>query len=136
MNLVARSLLLSFPVAVFAQSTPPPPLTGEWDRKQLTPHFWAEGANFGDFNKDGKMDIVYGPYWWEGPDFSKRHAYSDDSKTSKIKANGNEETIPGFKGALSNENEYSKNFFAYSYDINSDGWSDIVILGFPGEQSW
>lgn len=136
MNLVSRSLLLSFPVAVFAQSTPPPPLTGEWDRKQLTPHFWAEGANFGDFNKDGKMDIVYGPYWWEGPDFSKRHTYSDDSKTSKIKANGAEETIPGFKGALSNENEYSKNFLAYSYDVNSDGWTDIVILGFPGEQSW
>lgn len=136
MNLVSRSLLLSFPVAVFAQSTPPPPLTGEWDRKQLTPHFWAEGANFGDFNKDSKMDIVYGPYWWEGPDFSKRHTYSDDSKTSKIKANGAEETIPGFKGALSNENEYSKNFLAYSYDVNSDGWTDIIILGFPGEQSW
>ena len=137
MNLLSRSLLLSFPVAVFAQSTPPPPLTGEWERKQLTPHFWAEGANFGDFNKDGKMDIVYGPYWWEGPDFSKRHAYSDDSKTSKIKKeDGTEETIPGFKGALSNDNEYSKNFLAYTHDINSDGWTDIVILGFPGEQSW
>jgi len=35
--------------------------------------FWAEGAAFGDFNKDGKMDVVYGPYWWEGPDFKVRH---------------------------------------------------------------
>ena len=111
--------------------------SGEFSRQHLTPHFWAEGANFGDFNKDGKNDIVYGPYWWEGPDFTKRHTYADDSKTSKIKKpDGGEETIPGYKGALGTENEYSKNFFAYSHDINGDGWTDIIILGFPGEQSW
>src|SRR6266511_6455602 len=89
-------------------------------RIQLTDKFWGEGANFGDFNKDGKMDVVAGPYWWEGPDFAKRHTYSDDSKTSKIKKpDGSEATIPGYKGALSTENEYSKNFFAFSYDFNA-----------------
>ena len=111
--------------------------SGEFKKIQLTEHFWAEGAASGDFNKDGKMDIVYGPYWWEGPDFTKRHTYSDDAKTSKIKkADGTEETIPGFKGLLANENDYSKNFLAFSHDINADGWTDIVILGFPGEASW
>ena len=111
--------------------------TGEFSRQQISKHFWAEGANFGDFNKDGKMDIVCGPYWWEGPDFTKRHTYSDDAKTSTIKKeDGTTETIPGFKGALSNENDYSKNFLAYTHDFNGDGWTDILILGFPGEQSW
>jgi hypothetical protein len=136
MNLT-RFLPCLLPVAVFAQSTQPPALDGQWTKKQLTNHFWAEGANFGDFNKDGKMDVVYGPHWYEGPDFTKRHTYADDSKTSKIKkADGTEETIPGFKGELANTNEYSENFFAYSHDINADGWTDIVILGFPGKQSW
>jgi hypothetical protein len=37
---------------------------------------------------------------------------------------------------LGNENEYSANFFAHSADINGDGWTDILILGFPGENSW
>ena len=30
-------------------------------KTQLSDKFWAEGATFGDFNHDGKMDIVAGP---------------------------------------------------------------------------
>src|SRR3954471_9719391 len=50
-------------------------------KTQLTEYFWSEGANYGDFNHDGKMDIVSGPYWWEGPDFTKRHEYYPATKT-------------------------------------------------------
>jgi hypothetical protein len=131
-----RFLPLLLPLAAFAQSTQPPPLDGRWEKRHVTPYFWAEGATAGDLNKDGHADLVYGPHWYEGPDFTKRHAYADDSKTSKIKkADGTEETIPGFKGALSQENEYSKNFLAFTHDFNGDGWLDILILGFPGEKS-
>src|SRR6185436_1894634 len=42
---------------------------------RVTDQFWAEGAHFGDFNKDGQGDVVAGPYWWEGPDFKVRHEY-------------------------------------------------------------
>ncbi len=113
-----------------------PTASKEFSKKHLTPFFWAEGAGTGDFNHDGKADVVYGPYWWEGPDFTKKHTYADNSKTSKIKTkDGAEETIEGYKGALSNENEYSNNFFAFGHDINGDGWSDILVLGFPGQES-
>ena len=135
MHLCSRFLLLCV-IAAHARAQQPV-ATGGFQRTQVTDQFWAEGANFGDFNKDGKNDIVYGPYWWEGPEFTKRHTYADDSKTSKIKkADGTEATIAGYKGALSTENEYSKNFFAFAHDFNADGWSDILILGFPGEASW
>jgi hypothetical protein len=104
-----------------------------WEKKQLSHEFWSEGANFGDFNKDGVNDIVSGPFWWEGPSFEKRREYMPANQTFKKKnADGTEQTVAGFDPL-----NYSKNFFAFTYDINQDGWTDIVIIGFPGEDtSW
>ena len=101
-------------------------------RVQLTDQFWSEGADCGDFNHDGKKDVASGPFWWEGPDFKVRHEYRPATKTSKIKkADGSETTVPGYKGALGNENDYSDNFFTFVHDINGDGWDDIVVIGLP-----
>ena len=107
-------------------------LVHTWEKHHLTDEFWAEGASFGDFNKDGHNDVVAGPHWWEGPDFKKKHEYSPAAQTFKRKQdNGSEETVRGYDPL-----GYSKNFFAFTHDFNQDGWTDILILGFPGEQSW
>ena len=108
-----------------AVSTPPPPLTGEWKKQQLTDQFWAEGACAADVNKDGKMDILSGPFWYEGPDFTKRHTiYQMDKSFMRKKDDGTEEKIEGFEGFLSGKNAYSNNFISYAYDVNGDGWAD------------
>ena len=50
------------------------------------------------------MDVVYGPYWWAGPEFKTRHTYYPDTQKSKVrKADGTEVEVAGFKGALGNE---------------------------------
>ncbi|MDB6121448.1 MAG: Cysteine proteinase [Pedosphaera sp.] len=105
---------------------------------QLTDQFWSEGATFGDFNHDGKMDIASGPYWYEGPDFKKQHEYYPANKSfTRKKSDGTEEKIAGFEGGLGVNNTYSDNFFAFTYDFNHDGWDDILIYGFPGlDASW
>src|SRR4051794_17210042 len=54
-----------------------------WKKLQLSDQFWSEGANIGDFNHDGKMDVASGPYWWEGPDFKVRHEYYDTTRKSE-----------------------------------------------------
>lgn len=110
---------------------------------QLSDKFWSEGANFGDFNRDGHNDVVAGPYWYEGPDFAKRHEYMPTTRTSPAgKApftlkmdDGREQSVEGFEGALGKNNAYSDNFFAFPYDFNGDGWMDVLIVGFPGEAS-
>ncbi|MFM9031220.1 MAG: FG-GAP repeat domain-containing protein [Opitutaceae bacterium] len=42
-------------------------------KQHLEKFYWSEGAAFGDLNRDGKPDAVFGPYWGEGPDFTRRH---------------------------------------------------------------
>ncbi len=107
-------------------------------RIQLSDQFWSEGANAGDLNNDGIKDIVSGPWWWQGPDFTKRHEYYPAAATFQLKLGPmTTVTVPGFEGALGHENKYSDNFFAWTHDFDKDGWNDILIVGFPGTTtSW
>ncbi len=101
----------------------------------VTDEFWAEGAAIGDFNRDGKMDVVAGPFWYEAPDFKKRHQiYPATATFKRKKADGTEETLPGYEGALGVNNAYSECFLTYTYDFNHDGWTDVIVYGFPGKE--
>lgn len=42
---------------------PPAP---SFEKLQLSDKFYAEGAYYADFNKDGKLDIVAGPFGSKG----------------------------------------------------------------------
>ncbi|HTL58310.1 MAG TPA: VCBS repeat-containing protein [Candidatus Limnocylindrales bacterium] len=100
---------------------------------RVTDQFWAEGADMADFNRDGQVDLVSGPFWYEGPDFKKRHEIWPATASFKHKkGDGTEETIPGFEGALGVNNAYSECFLTYTYDFNLDGWPDVIVYGFPG----
>ncbi len=135
MNSLCLSLIaLPFALSAFAAEN----TIHSFKTIQLTDKFWSEGATFGDLNRDGHNDIISGPYWWAGPDFKTRHEFYPAAKTFVRKeANGTEEKIEGFEGALGVDNKYSDNFFAYVHDFSNDGWLDILVIGFPGEDaSW
>jgi putative membrane-bound dehydrogenase-like protein len=120
-------------VAVNASAQPK-----QFDVRQLESHYWSEGAAFGDLNKDGHPDAVYGPYWWEGPAFERRHEIYPPVVTFKTKDGaGKESVLPGFEGALGNRNAYSTdNFFAYVRDFTDDGWNDVLTYGLPGTPAY
>jgi hypothetical protein len=103
---------------------------------RATDQFWAEGADIGDFNKDGQMDVVSGPFWYQGPDFKTRHEiYPANASFKRKQADGSEETVPGWEGALGVNNAYSDCFLTYTYDFNGDGWTDVMVYGFPGKEA-
>ena len=128
--LLAAILLSAAPA--FAGTTE---LLHSFKKVRATDQFWAEGAAIGDFNHDGKMDIVSGAYWYEGPDFKKRHEiYPANATFKRKKADGMEQTVPGFEGALGVNNAYSDCFLTFAYDFNGDGWTDVLVYGFPGKE--
>ena len=46
--------------------------TISFKRQVLDQRFYAESIAAADFNHDGKPDLVAGPFWFEGPAFTKR----------------------------------------------------------------
>lgn len=106
----------------------------KWQKMQLTREFWAEGAHYGDFNRDGRVDVVCGAFWYEAPGFERRHEIWPATATFKrTNAGGKEEVLPGFEGALGAQNAYSDNFLTFTYDFNGDGWMDVMAYPWPGK---
>src|SRR5690606_8124582 len=81
-------------------------------RVPLTDVYYSEGANFGDLNGDGIPDIVYGPYWFAGPDYQVKHEI--------------------FPPVAQPRQAYADHFFCWVHDFNGNGWKDILVVGFPG----
>ncbi|MBG85619.1 MAG: hypothetical protein CMO80_01810 [Verrucomicrobiales bacterium] len=110
----------------------------QFERLHLDRYYWSEGANLGDLNNDGKLDAISGPYWWEGPEFKKRHELYPATMTFKTTDRRDMPVIyPGFQGALGKKNAYSTdNFFTFAHDFTGDGWCDVLTCGLPGTPAY
>ncbi len=81
----------------------------------LSTGFVSEGADVGDFDHDGDLDVASGPFWYEGPEFNavKPHRY--------------------YPGEAFDPHGYSQHFFTFVDDFDGDGWDDVLVVGFPGQ---
>ncbi len=134
-GLIGAALLTGDPAALLgaAQTAQPAASPRRFEPRQLNEHFWGEGATTADINRDGRMDVVSGPFWYEGPAFRVRHEYAPATQSfERARPDGSRASIPGFEGALGVRNVYSEIFLAFTYDFNRDSWPDILIVGFPG----
>jgi hypothetical protein len=90
----------------------------QFTKQKLESQFLCEGAYFGDFNKDGKTDLVAGWMWFEGPSFQQRHEFN-----------------PPPAQPFNPEKSYSDYFLTYVYDFNGDSWDDILVYSWPGKEA-
>lgn len=93
---------------VYSQSQTSP----DFKKHTLTTEFLSEGVAVADVNKDGKIDVMAGAFWFEAPSW-KRH-----------------EIAPG--KSFDPAKEYSTSFLNFSMDVNLDEWADLIVIGFPG----
>ncbi len=101
-------LLLPFPLVITLIASAPPPDTTKsvrWVKKHLMVNPY-ESAAVADLNRDGHLDIVYGAYWFAGPDFVPQTFRPNHLAKEYLHANSD-----------------------HIYDVDHDGWPDVIAGG-------
>ena len=80
---------------------------------RLTPFYYSFASGAADFDRDGNMDIVSGPFIFLGPDFTK---------------------VREFYMALSTNpsTSFSSNWLEFAGDFTGDGWPDVLLASTSG----
>ena len=75
--------------------------------QRISDFYYSWGSAADDFNQDGNIDVVAGPYVYFGPDFAKH-----------------KEIFPAV--AKGPSQEFTSINHQFTYDVNRDGWPDII----------
>ncbi len=112
----ACGLCLLALAAVFSQTAAAEEPAIKFKKTELDSKFRSEGAAVGDFNHDGKLDISNGSVYYAAPDW---HMVSVLEQPKEF-----------------DPHNYSDSFCNVAEDINRDGRTDLVVVDFPGKQTW
>jgi hypothetical protein len=75
--------------------------------QQLNDFFYSWGATAGDLNRDGIPDVIAGPFYFLGPDYTERHEFTAARSYSA-------------------SNNFPEGMVYFAYDYTGDGWADII----------
>lgn len=107
--------VLVFPVLnAVGQQPAKSPADIRFTKHIITPDFISEGVAVADVNRDGKIDIIAGAYWFEAP------AWIQHEITKPVH--------------YAPATEFSNSFLNFSLDVNLDGWADQIRISLPGEE--
>jgi Domain of Unknown Function (DUF1080)/FG-GAP-like repeat len=91
----------------------PEQLSPNYRMLRLTPFYYSFASAAADFDRDGNMDIVSGPFIFLGPDFTK---------------------VREFYMALTTNpsTSFSSNWLEFAGDFTGDGWPDVLLASTSG----
>lgn len=87
--------------------TEPEKTSPRFEVQQLNPFMYAWGADVADINRDGEPDLISGPFYYLGPDFTSQYEFYPARVFN-----------PG--------EEYVNDMITFAHDWTGDGWVDIL----------
>lgn len=86
-----------------------------WTTQVLDTAFRSEGVAVADVDRDGRLDVLAGEFWYRAPAWERR-----------------ELAPPGVYDPVT---AYSDCFVGGAGDVDRDGWVDFLSVGFPGAEA-
>jgi hypothetical protein len=80
-----------------------------FEMQRISDFYYGWCAAGADINHDGVMDVVAGPFYFLGPDFTQRHEFTAARTYNP-------------------SNQFSQAMVNFSYDFTGDGWPDILLV--------
>lgn len=93
------------------KEAPPEQVSSHFKMQRLDEFYYSWGVAGADINRDGVMDLVAGPYYYLGPDYTKRreiYAASTYNPSTQY---------PGLS------------WLDFAADFTGDGWPDVITAG-------
>jgi hypothetical protein len=90
------------------KSEPVERVSSHFRMQRISDFYYAWCATAADVNHDGIMDVVAGPFYYLGPDFTQRREFMA-SHTYNVST------------------EYAADMVDFAYDFTGDGWPDILV---------
>jgi putative membrane-bound dehydrogenase-like protein len=102
-------------------AAPRSPEQVQFRKTTLDRAFRSEGVAMGDFNQDGRLDIAAGSVWYAAPE------KPGDPWTLHVL---------GEKPNQFDIRTYGDTFMNWADDVDGDGRLDLIVVDFPGKQTW
>ena len=93
------------------KEAPPEQISSRFRMQRLDEFYYSWGVTAADINRDGVLDLIAGPYYYLGPDYTKRREIFAASTYS-----------PSTQYA-------GQSWLNFASDFTGDGWPDVVTAG-------
>lgn len=89
------------------RTVPVETVSSRFRMQRLDEFYYSWGAGVGDFNRDGVMDVVAGPYYYLGPSYTtRRELYVAPTQSPSA--------------------SFAPTWVDYAFDFTGDGWTDVL----------